>query len=210
MSPAGCDSKSIDRSTLKENEMIKKLTLLAFAVAALAAFAIPASASAAEFQVGGEPIKETEEVTLTGKAHFTTAIAGAEGTLHANVHFDPSTPSTATLKSLTVTNCKGLISLAGYTCHATAKNLPWTIHCNANNTVTITSVELENQYTGAEPKPNTLLTGNVIGTLGVGGSLDKITLSGEGTKADIVGTTTQLNATVEGTLEAETLGYSCA
>lgn len=182
--------------------MIKKLTLLAFAVAALVAFAVPASASAAEWQFEGKPLEENATLTLSGFGAFSTGPSGAHGNLHAHITLEPG--STGTVDALTVTNCKGTGGLAGLTCHGTSEKLPWTIHCNPGGTATITSIQLKNTYTGTPIV--TTLTGNII-VSGEGGSLNHVSLAGEGTLVN--GSTP---ATVTGTLEAdaESQGYSCA
>lgn len=182
--------------------MLKKLTLLVMAVAALVAFAVPASASAAEWKFEGKPLAEEVEVELSGGGAFSTAAAGAHGNLSAVVVLGPG--STGTVTSLTVSGCTGTGALNNVPCHGTALNVPWTLHCNSNHTVTITGVELTNTYTGTSV--HTILTGNVVVTPTSTGSLDHVTLSGSGTVVDPGSSP----ATVSGTLEAATPGYSCS
>lgn len=183
--------------------MIKKLTLLAAAVAALVAFAVPASASAAEWKFEGKGLTEMKTVKLSGPAGFTVGggAAGAHAVLDATLTLEPG--STGTVTELTVTACTGTGQLAGLTCHGTPVALPWTVHCNADGSMTITGVHLTNVYTPTGLVANTTLLGNVVGT-GVEGSLDEVVLEGEGVTAN------GNPATVTGTLEAATAGYSCA
>lgn len=180
--------------------MIKKLTLIAAAVAALAAFVVPTSASAAEWQFEGKPIAENATMTFAG----TVMVVGSSFMFHEqwDVHITLYPGSTGTVDFLTVSNCKGRGSLEGLTCHGTSEALPWTIHCNENGSVTMTSVKLKNIYT--ETILVTTLTGNIVAT-GEGGSLDQVSLSGEGT---VINGSTPVAVT--GTLEAGEGGYSCA
>jgi len=184
--------------------MLKKLTLLALAVAA---FAIPASASAAEWKFEGEPLKETASVTLSGGAGFTAGTNGAHATLDAVIDLEPG--STGKVTTLGISNCTGTGGLTGLTCDATEENLPWTVHCNADGSVTITGVQITNHYTPSGLAPDTTLTGSVVAT-GEEGSLDSVSLSGSGTTVDIKGGPQGVTASVSGTLEASQAGYSCS
>lgn len=183
--------------------MLKKLTLLAAAVAALVAFAVPASASANEWLNNGKPLEAAETVELSGPAGFAVGggVAGAHAVLDAVLELEPG--STGTVTELTVKECTGTGLLAGLTCHGTPVGLPWTVHCNANGSVTITSMHLTNVYTPEGATANTTLKGNVVAT-GTGGSLNSVTLAGEGVTAN------GNPATVTGTLTAATQGYKCA
>ena len=135
--------------------MFKKLTLLAMAIGALAAFALPAVASA-NWTVEGEELTENHTLEVTGTIGFMgPAGAGSPGvscivtasielTAGTNVaHVKTFAPE---VKENGTPNCTGTGVLAN--CHVesvTAIGLPWTLSA-AGDTLTIQGAGVTNKY----------------------------------------------------------------
>jgi hypothetical protein len=160
--------------------MLKKLTLLAMSVAALIAFAIPATASAAEWTSNGEPTESHTLVKFTG--HVQTTVFGAVGTTADTVHVELilKPGSTGTVTKFEVTNCLGIIGYAGNTCHVTTQKMPWVIHCNANGTISITNIHITHKYTGSNPPGDSTIVGGVTATADNNTAITRLHLASAG------------------------------
>lgn len=165
--------------------MLKKMMLLATAVAAVLAFAIPASASAAEWTHNEEPLTENANVEFNGSASFLNAEGTgiACSTAFAKVTLEPGDMGTVTAFGAVAptVNCPttGLLKTLG--CQVkeggiTPEGLPWTIDVNAND-FTITGVkittDLENCILGS-----VTIEGNVTATPDSTNPIHNVTLSG--------------------------------
>lgn len=163
--------------------MMKKMMLLASAVAAIAAFAIPASASAAHFTDQGSPIPAAGiPETLTGTAEFKNANGGIHcETVHAVLHV---TTNSAEVKEFLPTGCKTTGNLAAVCTVGTplATQLPWVVDVTSTTSLNITGVDIDNPMTGINcPFAATGLTasGNgVTGSVTTEGVLGTVTLGG--------------------------------
>jgi hypothetical protein len=176
--------------------MLKKLTMLAMSVAALVAFAVPATASAAEWTSEAAPLGGETTVKLSGHAKFEVFKAvGATGTVHAELKLKPG--STGEVTKFEVTNCVGIIGYAGNTCHASAQTLNWVTHCNADGTIMITGAHLTNVYTGSSPPGNSTLIGDVLATPDDNKAITNVSLSSANATAN------GLPAVISGSLNVE-------
>jgi len=156
--------------------MLKKMTLLAMAVGALIAFAVPAVASAADqwtYEDAAIPNNGSEVVeTYEGLLSFTTpspplpvhstfgcqvtvaivATGTANGTGHAEVvEFNPTT-----------TECSGTGVFTG--CHLIAdeSNPPWTVDIGATDLTVTGPITIHNTYTSCPAGPESNLAFNSI------------------------------------------------
>jgi hypothetical protein len=179
--------------------MLKKLTMLAMSVAALVAFAVPATASAAEWTSNGAPLEGETAVKLIGHVETTVflSIGTTAGTVHMEMRLKPG--STGTVTNFEVTNCVGTIAIAGIPCHATTQNTPWMIHCNggASGSISITGIHSTYQFTGANPPGNWTVVGGVTATPDNRAAITSVVLSSAGATAN------GLPAKVLGTLNVE-------
>jgi hypothetical protein len=171
--------------------MLKKLMLLAMAVTAIVAFAVPAVASAG-WTEEEKPLEAPAEFEFTGPAQFTVSegAAGAAATLHVKVNLTPG--STGHVTSFVATECKGLGALAGLVCDSTAQNLSsWAIHCSKGS-LSITGVDIHNKYTPSGLAPDTTLTGSISAkpdnSLAISSvTLDEISAEANGSPAQVSG-----------------------
>ena len=179
--------------------MLKKMMLLAVMAVAAVAFAVPAVASATEWTHEGKGLEENASVTFTGTAQFNTGTAGIHcTTVHVKATLEPG--STGKITSFEGTHCTGIGGLAGATATTTPTGLPWTIHANANGSITITGVHIDNAITPSPPfPPGATIFGNVTATPNNSSAISSVELSG--TVETSVGP-----AQVSGTLEASPAG----
>ncbi len=178
---------------------IKKITMLASMALALGAFAIPASASAAEWTDEGATLEAAANVTFSGTAQFDTGTAGVHcPTVVAKATLQPG--STGTINSFEGVGCKGIKGLNGASATTTATGLPWVIHANDNGTITITDVHIDNALTPSPPfPPSATIFGDVTATPNNPEEISSVALSG---KVE----TTAGEADVSGSLNASPAG----
>jgi hypothetical protein len=165
--------------------MVKKLMLLAAAIAAFAAFAVPASASAAEVLMEGNPLAEEVEESYSGPASFSNENGGVEcENVTATINFENGTMGNVT--AFQGDGCETIGALHALGCHVAAvvpTNLPWTVDVNATD-LTITGVTIDNAFQpgcvipGVGEIPGIAITGDVTVTPGAGGTLEHVTLEG--------------------------------
>ena len=175
---------------------MKKVLMLA--VAAMA-FAIPATASAADFTHNGTAIEHGKSVSVsfTGPAAFSLTAAPANGVhcpqIHASLKIEAT--GTGTVTTFTGTECTN--TPQSLTVDTIALGLPWTVHAiPALNKIQITGVHINNKVT---------LGGNVVGESTLQGSITAIvnnseaittaTLDDEGATVEIEGTKFQMDVT---------------
>jgi hypothetical protein len=149
------------------DEMLKKLTLLAMAVGALIAFAVPATASALTWDTNGVPIGNEENAD---KVHFTGTLSSTKGGLKiscdatANVNLWNNNGAHGLVTELLLTphptttvGCTVAVFVSipvGYmditNCHvnATANGTPWTVTTSGTNSVTIDGANFTNEFVG--------------------------------------------------------------
>jgi hypothetical protein len=155
--------------------MLKKIMLLAMAVAALAAFVLPAAASA-NWKDGKEDVKTNQIITATGtNVKFTSVATGAitchtvsEGTLTAGTTVGDLTKFEVLNNDPTV-NCTTSGVIANEGCVAekiTATELPWTL-TDTGTTITAATktidIELVKKAGGVCPKfPGSDLTAGTV------------------------------------------------
>jgi hypothetical protein len=120
--------------------MLKKMMLLAMAVAAVAAFAVPAAASADVWTDNGTVLEPEEDITQAyeGVLTFNT---GATGTFGCNVTIVVTTngPEAAQITkfSPTTTSCVGTVAFKGCELIEDLSNTPWDVH-NATTPLVVT------------------------------------------------------------------------
>lgn len=174
--------------------MLKKLTLLAMAVAALVAFAAPAAAQAeADWTHEGTVITEDHHVEFTGPAEFNLAESetGAHAIVHAEITLYPDT-GTGTVSAFHVTNCTGTGELNGFPCTGSPTFPDWPVQARADGTILITipkTEPLHNVYYADAghtfPVATTALSGPVIATPDNSGEIGSVQLvGGEGLEAN--------------------------
>lgn len=133
--------------------MIKKMTVLAMAVGIVAAFALPATASA-NWKHKGANIVQPVQIGFTGtNVAFQSSLGGVECQITSRVQFNPGTTGIAeTFVPHPVdatTNCKGTGGLAFCQIHnVEPTNLPWTIHTSGATEIKITSGDIHSTPTG--------------------------------------------------------------
>jgi opacity protein-like surface antigen len=173
--------------------MLKKMMLLAVSAAALVAFAVPASASATEWQDAGEGFAGHRTIDLEGHAEFkTTTGAGvtckqAKFTL-TMVGGGDSGSVTAFSVTNPTTECNGFGALAACVPEQPdAENLGWPVTANANGTITISGIQFKATYNNCPASQiaggKITLTPNnpeSIGTLkGTGSALGEVSLAAD-------------------------------
>jgi hypothetical protein len=155
--------------------MFNKITVLAVAAGAVAALALPATASAT-WKHHGVPIQNDISGSVTGKARFQGALGGIECQAIASAVFFAN-QTTGQIQSYgphpgnETTECKGLGGLAPCQIHDWTTSVPWTFHTTTttvhqhipakegeptketkhhfyDNTLTITTGETSAQFTG--------------------------------------------------------------
>jgi hypothetical protein len=135
--------------------MIKKTMLLAMAAAAIAAFAIPASASAyTNWTANGVTLgaEETAVETYEGFLTFTTptpavpvhSTFGCQVT--AKIHVEGNTGK-VTQFSPTTSTCEGTGVFAGCKLKSDTSTVPWTTHFTPTD-IDVTAVKFTNAYEG--------------------------------------------------------------
>ncbi len=198
--------------------MTKKLMLLAVSAAAVVAFAIPASASAAMFKHEGHEITTPVTKAYSGPAQFEGTSGGvptgsgiACESVTASVTFSTNS---AEVDSFTGTNCETfgpLNELANcHTSGAPVANTPFAVDIESSETLNITGVSIDQGiaagcgFPGFGGGGTNHLTGNVSATVVGGPEVEHLTLSGAVStsfgEADVSGTLTAENST-EVTLE---------
>jgi len=177
---------------------MKRLMLLTASLVAIAAFAVPAAASA-NWTEEGEVISENRELGFSGPANFQIpGTFGWEWEMSLELRLIAGT-TTAEVTSYADSNCKGMLAFAGLSCTGEARNLPWIAHVKGE-TIQITGYDvLYRFYAGSHEGPvarQAGLTGNIIATPDNREAISSVTLEGEGTTAN------GAPATVAGTLNA--------
>jgi len=172
--------------------MLKKMMLLAVSVAALAAFAIPASASAANTHWTDNDVVVGSGVNISapfeGKLQFAAGAStfGCEVTTIINV----TGPTSASITKFepTTSTCAGTGAFAKCTLKAHTNNAPWSI-TNSLTSLSITkpegNVTIKNEYDGegclvaSSHLEFTKITATP--TLNAGGTITSIAISGTST-----------------------------
>lgn len=119
--------------------MLKKMIVLATAVAAFAAFAIPASASAAnlQWQHNEVPVKAGQEFNESFEGPFYYVRAEGIGTFQCNVtsNLRVTGPEKAEITEFSpqLSSCHGTEKLVKCTLTANVANVPWTITNGVKN-----------------------------------------------------------------------------
>jgi hypothetical protein len=134
--------------------MLKKLTVLAVAIGAVAALALPASASAA-WKHHSTPIATDQTVGFTGNVRFQGGLGGVECQITSRTKFLAG-QTTATAETFAphptsdTTNCRGLGGLAFCQIHNLQPQAPnWTAHTvQSPVSVTVTTTTIHSQATG--------------------------------------------------------------
>ena len=196
--------------------MFKKMTVLAMALGALAAFALPMSASGA-WTHEHKPIVGNKQIALTGQVFFHATGGGIQGGIRCQVtstaQFYGVGSTTGQIDTFeidpgsTVTNrCAGTGGLALCQQHqfqpTEVGGTSWTIHTNqTNKTVEITTKLIHAEVTGAFcPFTNLTVTPlTAVGTPDNVNTTSTLTLSGNAT-VDIPGA---LPSHIGGTLHIE-------
>jgi hypothetical protein len=135
--------------------MLKKLTVLAMTVGAVAAFALPASASAA-WKHHSTSIATDQTVGFTGNARFQGGLGGIECQITSQTKFLAG-QTTGTAETFVAhptsdtANCRGLGGLAFCQIHnlTPQQAANWTIHTATATTVSVTTTTIHSQATGA-------------------------------------------------------------
>jgi hypothetical protein len=168
--------------------MFKKITVLAMAVGAVAALALPASASA-NWQHNHQALQQGVTLGLTGNVRFQGALGGIECLVTSRATFNPGTTGVAETfvpdpagqpQPATETNrCKGLGGLAFCQIHNLTPQAPnWTIHTQSSqtpqgdpkvthtNAAVVTTQTIHSQATGGFCPVNTIsLHGGNVGVI---------------------------------------------
>jgi len=189
--------------------MFKKITILAMALGALAAFALPMSASAF-WTKHHAAITENEQIQLTGQIFFQSSNGGIDCQIQSNVTFEAgsTTGKATTFERLAggtdTERCKGTGGLAFCQIHnLEPTELPWIVHTvnsgQATADVEVTFKTIHSQTTGGFcPASTTTVTpGTATFTPDNAQTTKKLTLSGQ-TKVDVLGEET---AQIGGQLE---------
>lgn len=212
--------------------MLKKLSVLAMALGAVAAMVFPAAASA-EWKHHNTPITESKTIGVTGNVRFQGGLGGVECQVTSRVRFDPGTTGVAETfvphPTDDTTNCKGLGGLGPCQVHNVAPQAPnWTIHTVRQETkqvtnpgqaeekthqtfhdfITVTTTNITSQTTGGLfclVKAINLTGGTTTFTPTQPNTIPSATLSGQ-LQAHLQtngGATDQETVTVSGTLNVE-------
>jgi hypothetical protein len=184
--------------------MLKKMMLLAVAAAAIAAFAVPASASASGmFFDEGEAITEPIEEEFTGPISFLTGLGGFSCQSHPVLELDTNGGTVLDL-GITTSTCAGSGALAGCTLANDKLDEPLPNVTPTAATIDIEGLVLTNTYGGTCPLSgtNSTLTFNtspLVATPNNPAAISTLTISGAGTVDTALGA---LSATASGSLEA--------
>jgi hypothetical protein len=139
--------------------MLKKMTLLAMAVGALAALALPAAASA-EWKKHAVPIANDVTLNFTGNARFQGGLGGVECQLTPSLLFEAAgLKTTGKVEQFTAhptdetTNCKGLGGLSSCQIHnlTPQMNNGWVFHTvtvAGQPKIKVTNGDITSQATG--------------------------------------------------------------
>ncbi len=196
--------------------MFKKMMLLALAAAALVAFAVPASASAANEWIGNH------EDTLTGKLSFGNPAAGqtkfgCETNTTLDVFGGTSTGEVTAFTPTTAT-CSGEGAFAGCTLTKDETTLPTVlgtsqvkVHITAATTMKLTTppgnpIVLHNTYGGGCLIESSTLTVSELHLKAAADNLTDVTVSGVAVSHVTIGGVVQppTNVAVFGTLHTKT------
>lgn len=183
---------------------MKKIMLLVTAAAAVAAFAVPASASASGmFYHEGKPFEGSTEVKFTGWLAFDTAVGGMRCDVHPVAHINTN-GGTITTFGITTETCVGSGLLEPCTLENDALDETPTLTPTAT-TIDILNVDLTNTYGGEEcPLEGSRITfgrgaaGPAVGTPNNPNAISTLTISGTGKVHTALG---ELNALATGELE---------
>jgi hypothetical protein len=193
--------------------MLKKTMMLVMAAAVVAAFAVPATASAGLWKHHATNIQQNQQITLTGNAKFdsgaigniecqtTSQLTATAGTTTGTV--TQFTPDLDEANSTVTTKCKAGGFLAGCQVHsAVPSGLPWTVH-NNTKTVAITNGDITVGFTGGfcPGDTATVTASTVTATPNQPKTVSSFTLSGQVQVHILKGGVTQATstATVSGT-----------
>ena len=128
--------------------MLKKMMLLAVSVAALAAFAIPASASAASTHWTDNDVVVENGVNITapfeGKIQFTAGKSTFSCEVTTKILVVGPTTALVTSFAPTTSSCIGTVAFENCTLKAHSNNAPWTI---VNNDANLTILKPESKIT---------------------------------------------------------------
>ena len=197
---------------------MKKFIALVTAVAALAALAIPVSASAytSSWKMGGNPLTENGTITMTGWAKFT---GGTKCHVHAHVTLTAGggTGEATEFKPENLSECEITETLKSLGCTAitssTSENLPWMLDDEGTyarfSSGASGPIKLTNHYSGGAFCPGTVTFEQRAGeevrvTPDNVSAIHKLTLSGTihnslGASATIVGELEPVNPADSGT-----------
>jgi len=170
--------------------MLKKITLLAMAVAAVAAFAVPASASAASTHWTDNDVVVGNNVDITAPFEGEFGFTAGSNTYKCNVTIvitvTGPTSAEITRYEPTTGSCVGTGVFANCTLKAHRNNVPWSITSNATD-LTIAKVEgnvtIKHEYSGCLVPSSHLEFPKIIATptLNAGGTITSIALAGTST-----------------------------
>jgi hypothetical protein len=132
--------------------MLKKMTVLAMAVGALAAMVLPASASA-NWKHHNTNISEAAQIGLTGNVRFQGPIGGVECQITSRAKFNPGTTGVAETfvphPTSDTTNCKGTGGLSPCQIHGVTPQAPnWVFHTTATSAISLTTTDITSTLTG--------------------------------------------------------------
>ena len=193
---------------------MKKFIALVTAFAALAALAIPVSASAytSSWKMGGNPLTENGTITMTGWAKFT---GGTKCHVHAHVTLTAGggTGEATEFKPENLSECEITETLKSLGCTAitssTSENLPWMLDDEGTYAKVSGSIKLTNHYTGGAFCPGTVTLEERAGeelraTPDNVNAIHKLTLSGTihtslGTTSTVTGELEPVNPSDSGT-----------
>jgi hypothetical protein len=110
-------------------KIISKVGLVAVLAVIVAAFAIPAVASASNWKDKGVELTETRNIPMSGKFSFTGSLGGVScSTVNANVKLEPGESGQITDFTPVLSSCHGTGGLSGCTVSGpTIQWLPWGI-----------------------------------------------------------------------------------
>ncbi len=168
--------------------MLKRLAVLAMAIGVMAAFALPASATA-NWKHHNTETQQDVQIGLTGQVKFATGFGEAECQFKAQAKFFAA-QTTGVLETFiphptdSTTNCKGYGAYAPCQTHNLTPQVPnWTIHTGSsggNAVILITTQALTATPTGAFcPGKHILFTGGtIVATPNQANTFSSLALSG--------------------------------
>ncbi len=167
--------------------MLKKIMLLAAAVAALVAIAAPAAQAQFKVTTGGVAIAVPDIVSFEGDASFELTVPetmGADATVEATIELKNGTVKVGeTIGKVTeyhVNSCVGTFQLAGLPCTTSSTVANWPVTLKAQNQLEI-HVNLHQVYYAdaghAIPVATTNLVGPVLADLDNAANIKKATLT---------------------------------